>query len=225
MSSFRPDPVRATAAFRPSAPGAKGTGDFRSTSGAGERPLAESWSNASACTPDQHAALEQAAFEKGEQSAQIDRARCEQACAVFEEAAAALSRASVRRLHENREAMLELAAEIARHWLGEELRLDPTRFAGPLERALAVCGDAPWARIHLHPDVIAALETSLPDWLARWSETLEVDLAADATLAAGGFRIETPTQSVDAGYESLGGRLREALATAFEAPPPELAPC
>ena len=162
---------------------------------------------------------------KGLESAEVDWARCEKACGVFEAAAASLSRASVRRLHENREAMLELASEIARHWLGEELRLDPTRFAGPLDRALALCAGAPRARIHLHPEVIAALETSLPEWLARWSETLEVELAGDSALAPGAFRIETETQSVDAGYETLGSRLRHALSAALQAPPPEAAAC
>lgn len=162
---------------------------------------------------------------KGQESAEADWARCEQACLVFEAAAASLSRTAVRRLHENREAMLDLAGEIARHWLGEELRLDPTRFAAPLDRALALCAGAPQARIRLHPDVIAALETSLPEWLARWSETLEVELAGDSTLAPGAFRIETETQSVDAGFETLGSRLREALSAAIQAPPSEAAAC
>ena len=73
--------------------------------------------------------------------------------------------------------------------------------------------------------MIAALETSLPEWLARWSETLEVELAGDSALAPGAFRIETETQSVDAGYETLGSRLREALSAAIEAPQPEVAAC
>jgi flagellar biosynthesis/type III secretory pathway protein FliH len=211
--------------FRPEISGPAGAGGFRSTAEAGARPAAEEGPRAAACTPAQHAALEEAAFEKGRQAAQLEFARCERACTVFEQAAAALERVSVRQLHENRETMIELAAEIARHWLGEELRLDPTRYSGPLERALALCSGASAARVHLHPDVLSALETTLPDWLTRWSESLPVELAADAELAPGAFRIETATQSVDAGFASLGGRLREALAAAFAAPAPEGAAC
>ena len=220
MSSFRPDPVLAKLGFRPGGGGGKPAGGFRPSGGMTGRDAGETVSEAPACTPAQHAALEEAAFEKGRQSAQLDAARCEQACTVFEEAAVALARVSVRQLHENRETMIELAAEIARHWLGEELRLDPTRYAGPLERALAACSGASAARIHLPPDALAALETSLPEWLTRWSEPLPVELAADADLAPGAFRIETATQSVDAGFASLGGRLREALGAAFTAPAP-----
>ncbi len=220
MSSFRPDPVLAKLGFRPGIAAAKAAGGFRPAAGKGARSEEEERAQAAACTPAQHAALEEAAFEKGQQAAELDFARCERACAVFEQAAAALARVSIRQLHENRETMIELAAEIARHWLGEELRLDPARYAGPLERALTVCSGASAARIHLHPEVLAALETSLPEWLTRWSETLPVEVAADAELAPGAFRIETDTQSVDAGFASLGGRLREALAGAFAAPAP-----
>lgn len=227
MSSFRPDPMLEALGFRPGAGGARASGGFRPAAGAGARAALEEIAQGPACTAAQHAALEQAAFEKGLQTAQVDFERCEQACGVFEAAASAMARVSVRRLHENRETIIELAAEIARHWLGEELRLDPARYAGPLERALAVCSAASTARIHLHPEVLSALETSLPEWLNRWSEQIEVELAADAELAPGAFRIETETQSVDAGFESLGGRLREALAAAFAAPAPvpEAATC
>lgn len=225
MSSFRPDPQWSSLAFRAGMSGSPSAGGFRPDGGVGDRGPAPRVAPASACTSEQHAALEQAAFEKGRESAEVEWSRCEKACAVFEAAAAALDRASVRRLHENREAMIDLAAEIARHWIGEELRVDPTRFAGPLDRALALCAGAVQARICLHPEVIAALETSLPDWLARWSESLEVELMADPDLAPDAFRIETGTQSVDAGYATLGARLREVLASALATPAPEAAAC
>ena len=221
MSSFEPDPMLEQLGFRPGLGGAKRGGEFRPASAAGAgRGGAPKSASGAACTPAQHAALEAAAFEKGQQAAALDFARCEQACAVLEAAAAAFGRVSLRQLHENREATIELAAEIARHWLGEELRLDPSRYAAPLERALAVCAGAAPARLFLHPEVLAALETSLPEWLARWSDTRPVELAADPDLAPGAFRIETPTQTVDAGFDSLAGRLREALAAAFAAPAP-----
>ncbi len=228
MSSFRPDETLAKIGFRPAGPGGKGGRggfDFRPTAAGADRPSGQDAPEAAACTPAQHAALEQSAFEKGQQSAALDFTRCEQACRVFEEAAAALGRVASRRLIDNRETILDLAAEIARHWIGDELRVDPTRYAGPLERALMLCADAPAARIHLHPEVLAALETSLPEWLGRWSERIELEVAADPALAPGAFRIEAGTDAVDAHFEGLGARLREALAAAFAAPAPEAAPC
>ena len=225
MSSFKPDPAYSDLAFRPARPGAMGLGSFLSE--AGDRLLAESSSKAkaSACTSDQHAELERLAFEKGLASAQADQARCERACGVLEQAAAAMGRVSLRLLHENRAAMLELAAEVARAWIGAELRLDPARFAGPLESALALCAGSSSARLHLHPEVLAALDQSLPEWTARWSDKLAVEVAADADLSPAEFRIETATQSIDAGLDSLAPRLREALAAAFETSPPEAAAC
>jgi len=225
MSSFRPDPPLRDLAFRPTASSAGRSAAFEHAAEAAARPPRRAVEAKPACTPEQHAALERAAFEKGLESAQADAARCEAACAVLEEASAAMSRASVGLLHASREAMLELAAEIARRWIGEELRLDPSRFAGPLERALADCEGAVAARLHLHPDVLAALDTSLPGFTERWSERLELELRADANLAASGFRIETDTLAVEAGLETLAPRLREALAAAFEAAPGEAAAC
>ena len=225
MSSFRPDETLAKLGFRPAGPRAKGGSDFRPSAVGDHRPGVFDAPEALACTPAQHAALEQAAYEKGHQSAALDFARCEQACAVFEEAALALGRVASRRLLENRETILELAAEIARHWIGEELRVDPTRYAGPLERALTLCADAPAARIHLHPEVLSSLETSLPEWLGRWSERIELELAADPALAPGAFRIEAGADAVDAHFEGFGARLRESLAAAFAASAPETAPC
>lgn len=224
MSSFKPDPAYSDLAFRPARPGAMGLATFLGEPG--DRSLAQAAKGrTAACTPDQHAELERLAFEKGLASAQADQARCERACAVLEEAAAAMSRASLRLLHENRGAMLGLAAEVARAWIGAELRLDPTRFAGPLEAALTLCAGSPAARIHLHPDALDALDQTLPEWTARWSEILAVEITADADLPPAGFRIETATQSIDAGFDSLAARLREALAGAFEASPPEAAAC
>ena len=107
MSSFKPDPAYSDLVFRPARPGVMGLGAFLGETG--ERALAHSSSKAkaSACTPDQHAELERLAFEKGLASAQADQARCERACAVLEDAAAAMGRVSLRLLHENRGALLE----------------------------------------------------------------------------------------------------------------------
>jgi len=229
MSSFRPDPPYVDRSFRP-APGtaARATG-FAAAGDATRAEPRRPRAPVPACTPDQHAALERAAFEKGAASAAADVARCEAACAAFEAAASAMERASVRLLHESREAMLALAAEIARRWIGEELRLDPARLAGPLDRALAHCEGASAARILLHPESLAALEETLPERVAAWSGRLAVELAGDASLEPHGFRIETAAQSVDAGLDTLAPRLREALAAAFEAGPAagtgEGAPC
>lgn len=224
MSSFEPDPRFGTPSFRPLTPGLAADAGFVSGVGrsAWSGPTAAAGGNAAqpACTAEQHAELERRAFEDGVARAQADQARTERACESLEAAAAELGRVSLRVLFESREAIVELAAEIARRCLADELRLDPARYAAPIERALAECVDATAATIFLAPEVLATLETTLPDWTERWSGKQPVAFTADPALEAGGFRIETATRSLDAGLEGLVPRLREALAAAFEAPAP-----
>lgn len=217
MSSFRPDPVERDPVFRPMVFGAVPEASFARAS----EKKAESRTPAAevvrGCSAAEHAALEAAAFEKGRASAEADAARVERACAVLEGAAAELARVSARVLHENREQMIALAGELARHWIGAELHLEPARFAGPLDRALALCVDESAATVRLHPTVLEALESSQPERIAAWSESLEVSFVADPGLGPDGFRIESGAQTIEAGLEGLVRRLREAVAEAFEA--------
>ncbi|MFO0687192.1 MAG: FliH/SctL family protein [Myxococcota bacterium] len=223
MSSFKPDPFYADLAFRPLLFGAGGEAAFGGGAFAREervapQPVAMPAPEPAvpACTEADHAELEEAAFEKGRASAAAEWARCEQACAVLEAAAAEMARVSVRMLHANREQMVALASEIARLWIGEELRLDPARFAGPLERALAQCAEGAEARVRLNPAVLSALETSLPERVAGWSESLAVELVSDPGLAPDAFRIESGPRTLDADLDGLVGRVREAVREAFE---------
>lgn len=224
MSSFEPDPSFVERAFRPARPAA-GAGEAFVASGAGRKDARERAPVAGACTTEQHAALERAAFEKGLASAEADWARCERACDVFEAAAAELARQAPRLLRANRDQMLALAAELARLWIGAELRLDATRFEAPLDRALALCLDEDAATVRLHPEVLAALESALPERVAAWSDALPVALVADPTVAATSFRIETATRTIDSGLDELVCSLRRAVADAFEAPAPEATAC
>lgn len=219
MSSFKPDPFYTDQAFRPVLFGTSAVAAFTPGDDGprGRRAAADEVEPpAPACTDAEHAALEAVAFEKGRASAAADWARCEQACAVLEAAATEMARVSRSMLQANREQMLALAAEIARAWIGEELRLEPARFAGPLERALAECVDGADSTLRLHPSVLAALETSLPDQLARWSESLALALVADPGVAPDAFRIESGPRTVESDLEGLVARVREAVRDAFE---------
>ncbi|MBY0401833.1 flagellar assembly protein FliH [Myxococcota bacterium] len=220
MSSFKPDPGYGDLVFRPVAFGAHALESFARSAAMRPSPAAPVSAPVAtatpACTPAEHAELEAAAFEKGRASAEADRSRCEQACLVFEAAAAELARVSAQILHANREQMIGLAGELARLWIGEELRLDPTRFANPLERALAQCGDESEATLRFHPTVLAALEASLPEQLARWSDSLAIALVADPTLAPVDFRIESGPRTIESDLDGLARRLREAVGDAFE---------
>ncbi|MEZ4330224.1 MAG: FliH/SctL family protein [Myxococcota bacterium] len=222
MSSFEPDPPFIERDFRPVRLGA---GESFVAARSGRVGHAEQPSAAETCTPEQHAALEQAAFDKGLASAEADWARCERACDAFEAAAAELARQAPRMLRANRDQMVALAAELARLWIGAELRLDAARFEGPLDRALALCRDEPAATVRLHPEVLAALERALPERVATWSDAMEVALVADVTLEAEAFRIESPTRTIDSGLEALAIALRRAVEGAFEAPAAEPTPC
>lgn len=226
MSSFEPDPIFAELAFRPADPRAAAGGGFAASASVPARGLGGARRGGDpgargACKPEAHAELERAAFEKGRASAAADAARCEQACEVLERTAARLDRSAIRLLHESREAIVGLAAEIARRWIGEELLLEPARLAGVLERALAECEEAPVARVHVSPVVLEALSQHAPDFLERVGGGSAVLLVGEPGLEAADFRIETPTQQIASGLESLASRLRTELAGAFEAPAPE----
>lgn len=228
MSSFEPDRRFARPSFEPS-PHLAGlaTAPFAGLEGDGSeaaRSLADEAADATPCTAAEHAELERAAFERGVASAARDTARVERACEAFEAAALAMANASTRMLHANREQMLALAAEIARSWIGEELAVDASRIAGPLERALALCPGASVARIRLHPDIFDALGEDFAARRARWSEQLAVELEPDARLEPAGFRIEAEPHAVGSGLDTFVERLRSALAEAFEAPPPAQTP-
>ncbi len=225
MSSFKPDPAYSDRAFRPAGPGAMGLGSFLTE--AGDRGLAQSpaRTTAAVCSAQQHAELERLAFEKGLAGAQADQARCERACGVLEEAAAAMGRVSLRLLHENRAAMLDLAAEVARAWIGAELRLDPARFAEPLERALALCGDRSRHGFICIPRCSRRSTRVCPSGRSAGRTSWPSSSAPTRISRRSEFRIETATQAIDAGLDSLAPRLREALSAAFEAAPPEAAAC
>lgn len=222
MSSFEPDPPLVERDFRPVRLGA---GEAFVAARSGRADEGKRAAAVPACTPEEHAALEQAAFEKGRASAEADWARCERACDAFEAAAAELARQAPRMLRANRDQMLGLAAELARLWIGAELRLDPARFEGPVDRALALCRDEPAATVRLHPDVLAAFESALPERVAAWSDAIEVALVADATLDGDAFRIESATRTIDSGLDELTGALRRAVEEAFDAPAPEATAC
>ena len=166
--------------------------------------------------------LEQAAFERGVESARKEAEELARVCGVLESAAGQLEIAAVTSVVRNRELILELAAEIAEKWVGAELRIDPGRFHDVLDRAVSTVGGAEAGRLLLNPHDLEVLTSQAEERVSGWSREHALVAEADADLAPGAFRIEVGDRLVDGRPEVIRSRLVEALAEALETDLPEV---
>lgn len=109
--------------------------------------------------------------------------------------------------------LAELAVEMARRILGQELRADPGAVLANARAALRVAGPARRLRVRLHPDLVAQLRERTPA-LASQVEGRALELVADAALIPGDVLVETEAGQVDGRLESRLERFRAALARA-----------
>ena len=172
---------------------------------------------------DELAEREQAAFERGAESAAVEASQAEAAYRALEAAGAALRVAAATEPSINRERILELAALIASRWVGAELRDDVGRLAAVLDRAFEAAGPGAAARLWLHAEDREQLLARDDGRLADWTASRNVELMTDEALARGEFRIEMPQSIVDGRFDSIRQRLEEALGEALAAPRPEAA--
>jgi flagellar biosynthesis/type III secretory pathway protein FliH len=107
----------------------------------------------------------------------------------------------------------ELAVEMARRILGQELRSDPGAILAGALAALRVAGPARQLRIRVHPEVVAHLRERTPA-LAGQAEGRALELVGDAALVPGDVLVETEAGQVDGRLESRLERFRAALARA-----------
>lgn len=102
--------------------------------------------------------------------------------------------------------VVALALEVARQALRSSLAVRPESIIAVVQEALAhLLDDRVRMQLHLHPVDLALVRDELGVRLA----SMGCELVADATISAGGCRIETPRATVDATLES---RWRRALA-------------
>ena len=172
-------------------------------------------------TAEEIEALEQAAFARGVESARAANAALEATCRTVDAAVAELRAAAAARITENRNLVLDLAADLVRDWVQQELATDPSRQAALVDQALDGLELADGARLTLATPDLDRLREAAPEALARWTEA-GLGVEADEALSPGGFRVIAPTSTVEGDIDVALSRLRASLAPAVAASDPEV---
>lgn len=173
-------------------------------------------------TAERIEALEQAAFSRGVESARDSNQNALRVCGILEAAARELVHVSSTTIATNRGLLLGLAMEMARKWVGEELKLDPSLFAKALNRVITSCETTDGATLFLNPSDRAALVEMDEERVSIWLDQYRLDIAEDEDIQLGMFRIEGPGQTIDGTADSICDSLRDELSEAFAADLPEV---
>lgn len=107
--------------------------------------------------------------------------------------------------------VLELAVDIARRMVAEQLTLEPETISGIVRTALERVRDRERFLVYAHPQDARVLETRLDDFRQLVSPDAVIKIIADESIQAGGCRIETELGLVDATLESRWQALLDAL--------------
>ena len=170
-------------------------------------------------TPEEIAALEQAAFERGVESARAEQHALQATCQAMDEAIAAWRATTSSLLTANRAQVLDLARELVAHWVQAELSIESDRYAGYLDRALEGVRDDEAVRIFVSEADLARLEANAPEALERW-RTGGASVATDPALGEASFRIDTAAAAIEGDLDVLADRLRALLDPAVSAEAP-----
>jgi flagellar biosynthesis/type III secretory pathway protein FliH len=111
-----------------------------------------------------------------------------------------------------KDAALVLARKMAEKIIGRAVALDPAvmgEIAGQALAASRVRGGAVVLRVH--PDDLAAVERTRPEWLARVAAGANVRVVADASVGRHGCVVETPVGRLDARLGTQLDALERAL--------------
>ena len=221
--NFEPSPTyAAAAAIAEAGQGEAGSSRFvpnhlfkRAEESAEETP--DAW------TPERLEELEQAAFQRGVESARESGSEVDRVLETLNSAASGLEQVASTSISANRDLLLGLAMEISRKWVGEEFKLDPAIFGDALDRAIDSLTESEGAKLVLNPEDHAVLIAFDPERMASWQAEHGLRLDEDESLARASFRLEGQGQLIDGAAEAVLDRLRIALDEAFEANLPEVA--
>jgi flagellar biosynthesis/type III secretory pathway protein FliH len=170
-------------------------------------------------TAEEIAALEQAAFERGVESARAEQQALQATCRTMDEAIAAWRATTSSLLTANRTQVLDLARELVAHWLQAELATESGRYADYLDRALEGVRADEEVRILVSEADLARLEANAPEALERWRSG-GASVATDPALAEASFRIDTAAAAIEGDLDVLADRLRALLDPAVSAEAP-----
>ena len=228
MFSFRPDTEAPVLGFVPTpvatiVPRALEAEALGEDAGDPESTVVEESLEAPAPTPEKVAALEQAAFDRGVETARAEQSALDALCAGMDGAIAEWRATTSTLLAKNREHLLDLTHALVRHWVGAELESRPETYAAYLDRALEGLGGAADVRLVVAEADLARLESHVAESLGRWREA-GVEIAGDASMSPGSFLVETPSTEILGDLDRIATRLREALAPAVVATEPEHEP-
>jgi len=227
MSSFRPDRESAEHAFvahpflRSEANGLGADAPSLDDSIAfvsEEQPGAESGRGAEGSGSDETLyseadveGLVNAAFERGAEAARVETALVESAFAGLSAASQACLDGARSSIGANRGAIVELASEIARRWVGLELRQDAEQFVGCLSAAIEAAEPEEASTIRLNPEDLTRIEREASASLESILANGAVSLVADPSVASSEFQLDVGARSIDARADTILERLREAL--------------
>jgi flagellar biosynthesis/type III secretory pathway protein FliH len=167
------------------------------------------------------AVREQVAFDRGVETARAEIDRWQPVCEAVELAAHRWEFAARASIGANRELVLDLCVEIARRWVGAELRLDASLFGGVLDRAVEALGEGEAGQLFLHPSDFEILSVELSDQIANWQERGVLSVQTDPNVEPGDFRLVNARSSIDGREGAIVEGLRTALDAALDAQAPE----
>jgi flagellar biosynthesis/type III secretory pathway protein FliH len=111
-----------------------------------------------------------------------------------------------------KDAALTLARKMAEKIVGRAVELDPTVMGEIAGQALAACrarGGAVVLRVH--PDDLAAVEQTRPNWSQRIASAANVRVVADDSVGRQGCVVETPVGRLDARLQTQLDALERAV--------------
>ncbi len=158
----------------------------------------------------------EAAFARGRQNG-IDSTEKQLATAAQALAMAAeeLSRLRDSQAKNSSNDMLRLVFAVAEQIIGREVSADPAIVATIIEKALQASVRSDQYRIAVNPADLETVNQQKPLFLASVSGLKNLSIETDATITAGGCRVDSELGDVDATIETQLDTIKEALSKAI----------
>ncbi|BCJ85260.1 flagellar assembly protein FliH [Effusibacillus dendaii] len=107
--------------------------------------------------------------------------------------------------------LLQLACEIARKIIGQELATDPGWIENTVKAAIAELVDRSVVELYVHPEDAVRLLDKKDDLIAQSSGKVNLQIHADPTIEKGGCVLRTPLGTVDGRIDTQLQEVKQAL--------------